>query len=198
VGLSLFVLPAAALGQGWYDSNWGYRKKITIDNTMVAGDLTNFPVLLNFTDTDLRDKARNDGWDIDHDFEDYNGATGAIIVWVEVTNLSGSVDTDIYMYYGYPTVPSNQENESGTWSDNYEAVYHLHNNSFADATGNHDGSNLLSRETTPSRVGSGPWARTAAATYGAWKTGVGATTQRFALRSATPTRTVKPTATTSR
>jgi len=152
VGLSLFVLPEAALGQGWYGPEWGYRKKITIDHTMVAGDLGDFPVLLDFTDTDLRDKARNDGWDIvftsdngttklDHDFEDYDGATGAIIVWVEVTNLSGSVDTDIYIYYGYPTVPSNQENESGTWSNGYEAVYHLHDNSFADATGNHDATN---------------------------------------------------------
>lgn len=159
VGFSLYVLPTTVLGQGWYDGNWGYRKKITIDNTMVAGDLANFPVLLDFTDTDLRDKARSDGWDIlftaddgttklDHDFEDYDGASGAIVVWVEVTNLSGSVDTDIYMYYGYATVPSNQENETGTWSNGYEAVYHLHNNSFADATGNHDATNSGSASTT--------------------------------------------------
>ncbi|UCC81740.1 MAG: DUF2341 domain-containing protein [Gemmatimonadota bacterium] len=158
-GVSLLTLPGAALGQGWYDPDWGYRKKITIDNTMVAGDLTNFPVLLDFTDTDLRDKARNDGWDIlftedngttklDHDFEDYDGSTGAIIVWVEVTNLSGSVDTDIYMYYGYATVPSNQENETGTWGNGYEAVYHLHNNSFADATGNHTATNSGSANAT--------------------------------------------------
>jgi uncharacterized repeat protein (TIGR01451 family) len=159
VGLSLFVLPEAALGQGWYGPEWGYRKKITIDHTMVAGDLGDFPVLLGFTDTDLRDKARNDGWDIlftsdngttklDHDFEDYDGATGAIIVWVEVTNLSGSVDTDIYIYYGYPTVPSNQENETGTWSNGYEAVYHLHDNSFADAAGNHNATNSGSANAT--------------------------------------------------
>jgi uncharacterized repeat protein (TIGR01451 family) len=159
VGFSLFVLPAEALGQGWYDSNWQYRKRITIDNTMVAGDLTDFPVLLDFTDTDLRDKARNDGWDIlftaddgttklDHDFEAYDGATGALIVWVEVQNLSGSVDTDIYMYYGYATVPSSQENETGTWGNGYEAVYHLHNGSFADATGNHNATNSGSATAT--------------------------------------------------
>ena len=33
----------------WYNSNWNYRKKITIDNTRVSGssNLTNFPVLFN-------------------------------------------------------------------------------------------------------------------------------------------------------
>lgn len=34
---------------GWYNSNWQYRKKITIDNTKVSGssNLTNFPVVIN-------------------------------------------------------------------------------------------------------------------------------------------------------
>jgi hypothetical protein len=30
----------------WYNSNWAYRTKITIDHTKVEGDLTNFPLLL--------------------------------------------------------------------------------------------------------------------------------------------------------
>ncbi|HSG81955.1 MAG TPA: DUF2341 domain-containing protein, partial [Gemmatimonadota bacterium] len=143
--LCIGAMPVDALGQGWYDSNWSYRKKITIDNTMVAGNLTNFPVLLDFTDTDLRDKARNDGFDIlftaddgttklDHDIESYTGSSGALVVWVEVTSLSGSVDTDIYMYYGYASA-TNQEAEAATWSDSYVAVYHLHDD-FNDASGN--------------------------------------------------------------
>ena len=37
----------------WYDSSWVYRQKITINYTEVDSTLTNFPVLINTTDTDL-------------------------------------------------------------------------------------------------------------------------------------------------
>jgi len=30
----------------WYDPSWLYRQKITIDHTLVAEDLTDFPVLI--------------------------------------------------------------------------------------------------------------------------------------------------------
>ena len=44
------IKPAAALAL----SNWSYRKKITIDNTKVSANLTNFPVLINLSsDSDL-------------------------------------------------------------------------------------------------------------------------------------------------
>ena len=34
-------------------SQWDYRKKITIDNTKVEGDLENFPVLVNLSPENL-------------------------------------------------------------------------------------------------------------------------------------------------
>ena len=33
----------------WWNSGWSYRKKITIDNTKVDADFTNFPVLISFS-----------------------------------------------------------------------------------------------------------------------------------------------------
>jgi hypothetical protein len=30
----------------WYDPSWLYRQKITIDHTLIAEDLTDFPVLI--------------------------------------------------------------------------------------------------------------------------------------------------------
>ena len=48
----------------WYNSSWKYRKAVTIDNTKVEENLSNFPVLISITDTDLRDDAQNDGDDI--------------------------------------------------------------------------------------------------------------------------------------
>ena len=46
--------------QDWYDANWLYRKAITIDSTQVDATLTNFPVLIDITDTDLAADARSD------------------------------------------------------------------------------------------------------------------------------------------
>ena len=43
--------------------------------------------------------------------------------WVK-TDLSASVDTAIYMYYGNAAA-TNQENAAGVWGSNYVGVYHL-------------------------------------------------------------------------
>ena len=45
----------AAAPQTPFEAGWGYRKKITIDHTNVAANLTDFPVLIDLTDDDLRD-----------------------------------------------------------------------------------------------------------------------------------------------
>jgi hypothetical protein len=51
--------------ENWYDDNWLYRKKITIDYTKVAGNLTDFPVLINLaSDAGLVASAQDDGDDI--------------------------------------------------------------------------------------------------------------------------------------
>jgi len=116
-------------------SDWSYRKKITINHTKVEANLTNFPVLISITDTDLRDYAQGDGDDIkftasdgttqlDHEIENFDGGTGELVAWVEVLSLSSSTDTDIYMYYGNATCPS-QEDVEGTWDTDFEMVQHL-------------------------------------------------------------------------
>jgi hypothetical protein len=42
----------------WLPGGWQYRKQITIDNTKVSADLTDFPVLIQFTDPDLQSSAQ--------------------------------------------------------------------------------------------------------------------------------------------
>ncbi|MHA2202428.1 MAG: DUF2341 domain-containing protein, partial [Candidatus Hodarchaeales archaeon] len=49
-----------------------------------------------------------------------------LVAWVK-TNLSGTQDTIISMYYGNPTV-SSQENLEGVWDNNYVGVWHLSEN----------------------------------------------------------------------
>jgi len=143
--------PVAEAQTDWY-TGWGYRKKITIDCTKVAGDLTDFPVLISFTDSDLASKAQPDGDDIlftdgdgvtklDHEIEYYDGATGELVAWVRVPSLSSTVDTEIYMYYGNPDA-LNQENSAGVWSNGYVAVWHLDETSgtvYDSTANNYDG-----------------------------------------------------------
>ncbi|MCK4692702.1 MAG: DUF2341 domain-containing protein, partial [Anaerolineales bacterium] len=120
----------------WAQCDYEFRKVITIQASQVTADQTNFPVLINLaSDTELAASARNDGFDISftsddgltklsHQIEDFNGGTGALVAWVKVPNLSSSVDTDIYIYYGNPTA-TNQEDADGVWDANYMGVWHL-------------------------------------------------------------------------
>ncbi len=133
--LVYFVTTRPETPQAWYDTDWEYRKSITIDNTKVSGSgsHTDFPVLVSITDTDLRDYAQADGDDIlfttssdtklDHEIESYNSSTGVLIAWVKIPTLSTSADTVIYLYFGND-LSNNQQNAAGVWS-NYEMVQHF-------------------------------------------------------------------------
>ena len=56
--------PNVAIATWWNDS-WSYRKALVINHAQVAGDLTNFPVLVSLTDTNLSGHAQEDGDDFD-------------------------------------------------------------------------------------------------------------------------------------
>ena len=118
----------------WYNPSWTYRKKITIDNTKVTETLTNFPVLISFTDVDVK-AARADGFDIlftdddettklDHEIDEWDDATGRLVAWVKIPSLPSGTDKDIYIYYGNSGA-TDQQNKTGVWSNGYEGVYHL-------------------------------------------------------------------------
>ncbi len=121
-----------------------YYKQITIDHTKVTGgaDLTNFPVLVSRTDTDLRSVANgglvqsSNGYDIifrdasqtaqlDHEIETYVPTTGQVVMWVRIPTLSHTVDTTIFMDFDNSTISSSQENKTGVWDANYTAVWHM-------------------------------------------------------------------------
>ncbi|MGD9036657.1 MAG: DUF2341 domain-containing protein, partial [Syntrophobacterales bacterium] len=126
-------------------NGWTYRKRLTIDASRVAGDLTNFPVLINTTDADWMEDdsygghvAQTDGGDImftaadgvtklDHEIEKYEPSTGELVAWVEVRSLSGSSNTNIYIYYGNTSIAEaeNQWNAIGVWDSNYRGVWHI-------------------------------------------------------------------------
>src|SRR5712692_2267370 len=132
-----FKIPEAS-AVSWYDTNWRYRKQLSIDQTKVGATgapHSNFPVLVSRTDTDLQSKAQSTGNDIlftssdgttklSHEIEKYVSSTGELVAWVKVPSLSSTAATVLFMYYGNASA-ANQQNAVGAWDANYLAVWHL-------------------------------------------------------------------------
>ena len=123
-----------------------YKKSITIHHKNVRSNLSNFPILISLTASDLKTAANggnvqnSKGYDIiftdstetitlDHEIEKYVPTTGEIAMWVRVPMLSASSDTVIYMHFGNSSISSSQENKTGVWDSNYKGVWHLSNGS---------------------------------------------------------------------
>lgn len=141
------VAKAGPLGDGppfndWWNSDWSYSKKITIDHTKIDAALTNFPVLISNTSSDFASHARSDGYDFRFldatnetecyfEIEDYDSETGTLIAWVNVTSLSSIADTVLYCYYGNSSADVDPSSTS-TWDSNYCAVYHMSDSTTTD------------------------------------------------------------------
>ncbi|MCK5123088.1 MAG: DUF2341 domain-containing protein, partial [Candidatus Pacebacteria bacterium] len=145
----------------WYGTaGWGFRKKITIDNTKVPNtDQANFPVLVNRLDDDWKDTGsggnvgQTDGGDflftssdgqtkLSHEIEKYTNTTGELIAWVKIPSLSASADTEIYLYYGNAGCDDQWDAAGGTWDSDFEMVQHMNEDpsggapQMIDSTGN--------------------------------------------------------------
>jgi len=117
----------------WWNSSWNFRKLLLIDHSVTTADLTNFPMLIDILDIDLKNKAQADGDDIvfvyletqlNHEIESYDYSTGHLVAWVNIPLLLATTDTEICMYYGNPSA-TNQENVAQTWDSDYVMVQHL-------------------------------------------------------------------------
>ena len=139
--------------QNWYHDSWEFRKNITLSlntATGVSSDLTDFPVLISFTDTDLIQTNESQGRDfvftqsdglteISHEIEKFDNTTGEVIAWVKLPTMSASSTTEIYIYYKGDTIGFNS---ADVWNDDYVLVWHLNQTStgaigeFTDSTSN--------------------------------------------------------------
>lgn len=117
----------------WLDSNYLFRKKITIESDEVVANLTNFPAVYHETDTDLQ-KALANGFDfkvsegetteVAYERNFWDDSTGEILLWIK-TNPNASTDTDYYLYYGFAGETVDQADPEAVWDSNYLAVYHM-------------------------------------------------------------------------
>ncbi|MEO5350586.1 MAG: DUF2341 domain-containing protein [Magnetococcus sp. YQC-3] len=133
---------------GWWSSNWQYRKLITFNSSQISNSVTNVPVFLNISDSDLNAHAQADGGDIafirysdnitqlKHEIEYYNA--GTFYCWI---NLSDMSKNKVWMYYGNAAAV-NQWDKAGTWNSSaFIHVWHLGNDSLLDSVGSDKGYN---------------------------------------------------------
>ncbi len=146
-----FIYTPKTSADNWYDNNWSYRKKITIDHTKAPNtDQLDFPVLISLIDSDLQARSMNSGYDIfftdstgiaklPYEREQYASETGTLVAWVKIANLSHIDDTVIYMYYGNAESSDQQDSAGGVWDSNFQSVWHSKDNGVAtisDSTAN--------------------------------------------------------------
>lgn len=144
------VVPNSATSAFGSASGFSYFRSITVNGGQVnGGPLSNFPVLVNWTDNTLRSSANGGnvqdsaGKDIvftsdaagsaiiPFELEKYASTTGNVVAWVKNSNLAdGSV---FYMFYGKASA-ADQSNKNSVWNANYKAVWHFGNASSLDLT----------------------------------------------------------------
>jgi hypothetical protein len=118
----------------WWNQDWMYRRKITIQGAQVTQNLTNFPVLISFTDSSLIGKVKSNAYDIvftdfegnklNHEIELYDSTIGRLVAWVKIPSLRAGSDFQLYMYYHNP-LAVNQQNPVNVWDSNFVMVQHL-------------------------------------------------------------------------
>lgn len=135
----------------WFDATYGFKKKITILAAQVAGDETDYPVLISVTDANFKTTGNGgnvehaSGWDmiytnsaedtqLSHEIQRFVAASGEIIHWVKIPSLNSVVNTEIYVYYGKAGVGADPST-TATWNSSFEMVHHMHG---ANAAGSDD------------------------------------------------------------
>lgn len=135
---------------------FSYYRSLTVDHIKVAANLTGFPVLVSISHSSLADVGHgghvqnSNGYDIcfysdsGHttslfwEVEYYDNVNGILVAWVKM-DLSSSVDTVFYMFYGDSGISTFQSTATSVWDTNYKGVWHLPNGttlSGSDSTSN--------------------------------------------------------------
>jgi hypothetical protein len=125
----------------WADTRFLFRKNFTIPNSNIYGNLTDFPILLEIYDEDLKNNTSFDNFHLlftnkygkilPHEIElfnpEHNETHCHLITWVR-TNLTTIDNNMLSMYYGV-TTSDIQTNPEQVWTNQYLGVWHLSENS---------------------------------------------------------------------
>jgi len=146
-----------------FPGGFGFRRLITVHAAQVSGGaaLADYPLFVRIFLPELASTANGgnvaspgghdivfrlpDGTDLDHELDWYNPGNGRMTAWVRVPALSTATDTQLYVYYGNPSITSATEDSGAVWDDDYVAVWHMTEDPGSEATvfdstsGNNDG-----------------------------------------------------------
>lgn len=127
------VTVGAATTGTWFDQGgWAERRPLSIESDLVAGPLTDYPVLVQVVDPDLATSLRADAADLvftaadgitrlDHQVESWNPTTGALTAWVRVPAVDDTTDALLYAYLANPTA-TDQQDPVGVWGPDADLV----------------------------------------------------------------------------
>ncbi|MDD4902544.1 MAG: DUF2341 domain-containing protein, partial [Patescibacteria group bacterium] len=152
----------------WYRPDFPYRAKFIVQTAGVGGSLTNFPIYLDLARFGgangfwSHTKRNSDGGDIvitnstgtrlPVEVVSLSTSTRAGEVWFRADAISSTSPITFYMYYGSSTASqpasSTTYGARSVWSNSYLAVYHLATDNFKDSTGNYNGTNVGTTNTT--------------------------------------------------
>ena len=138
----LYLEGASEPVEGWYNSNWKYRVKITVDHTKVGSTLTDFPVYVDLSNlpSGFHTNVKSDGGDIRVTRSDGTTECPREIVFYDAANdkgelhfkansLSSTTDTDFYIYYGNASASDYATDATygaeNVWDSNFKIVHHL-------------------------------------------------------------------------
>jgi len=125
----------------WYNSDFTFRKKITLTASKISGSHTDFPLLFHSdSDSNLSAYASSNGKDIifttsdgvtrtHHEIENWSNGSGNI--WVRAPSLTDNTESTFYLYYGDNTDHTQDINykPSGVWDTHYMGVWHMKDSS---------------------------------------------------------------------
>jgi|GEM_PF-3746211 len=156
-GLAVMILLASVniikQGDTTDTTGWGYRIKITFNNTASAINLISFPVLVslnashldfwnhvNANYSDIRFIDDDDITELFFEMEQWDYGDKQAVMWVNIPQIDAGSTTDyIYLYYGNTYAsPSLYESSTQVWNSHYRGVWHFNETTgmIHDSTGN--------------------------------------------------------------
>jgi biopolymer transport protein ExbB len=140
--IAFLTLSEGARASSWWNSEWSFRKKITLDTTATGAAITDpvgtTPVLIRLHAGNFQfAAAREDGSDIrfvaednktllPYHIEKYDGLMGEAFVWVKAPELKPGAKTSFWLYYGNNSPKMDRGGDpKATYDSDTVLVYHF-------------------------------------------------------------------------
>lgn len=145
-----FLLLVPTLAQAWWNEDWAYRKKITVDTSAggadTRGPVSEVPLLIrlhtgNFAFLDARDDggdlrfvAADDKTALNHHIELWDPANELALIWVRVPQVAAATaGQSFWMYFGNPGA-ARADDVKGSYDPAQTLVLHFDSGRVGDAS----------------------------------------------------------------